>query len=245
LVDPFKEPNMRNRWCLCLILLAGCVSTPTVPDENATSQVGSMPFHEPTKMANFKASYAPAAPDIAFRVTQVKDKLIGDNPQAGLKPFTVAISSPDPEIFHKGLNYIYITDSLVRQCPTDALLAAVLANELGRMVSEREKTVADQIRSPEPLQPIRLPVGSIGNSRDADPSNYVEMAKFEQQYPKTPRKLTPPNPQVVARSILEKAGFQRTDLDAAWPILQNAQRNSVHADQFNGPAKQSEWKAPQ
>jgi hypothetical protein len=226
------------------VLLAGCVSNPTLPDENATSQVGLTPFREPGKPANIKASYSPAAPEIGFRVNQVKDKLAGDNLRFGLKPFTVAISSSEPEIFHKGLNYIYITDALVKQCETDAILAAVLANEMGKMISEREKGIADQIRAPEPMLPPSVPIGGLGNSREADPTRYVEMAFFEKEHPKTPARLPPPNPQVVARSILEKAGFQSTDLDAAWPILQNAQRNSVHADQFNGPAKTSDWKAP-
>ncbi len=186
----------------------------------------------------------PAQPELDFRVNQIKDKLAGDNPQIGLKPFTKVLSSPDPEIFRMGLNHIYLTDTLVKQCDTDALLAAALANELGKMISEREKSVADQIRAPEPLLPPSVPIGGMGNSREADPTRYVEMAFFEKEHPKTPRKLTPVNPQVVARSILEKAGFQRTDLDAALPILQNAERNSVHANQFNGPAKQSDWKAP-
>jgi hypothetical protein len=236
--------HMRYRYCLGLLLLAGCVSTPTVPDENATAQVGSTPFHEPGKLAPTKVNYAPAAPDIGFRVVQVNGKLIGDNPQIGLKPFAIAIGSTDPEIFHVGLNYIYITEGLVRQCQSDAVLAAVLANEMGRMIAEREKSVADQIRAPEPMPPPSLPIGGIGNSREADPTRYVEMAFFEKQHPKTPPKLTPVNPQVVARSILEKAGFQRTDLDAALPILQNADRNSVLTNQFKGPAKQSDWKAP-
>jgi hypothetical protein len=235
---------MRNRCGLVLLLFAGCLSMPTARDENATLQVGSTPFTEPNKPAPTKTNYTAAAPDVGFRVMQIKDKLIGDNPQLGLKPFTVAVSSPDAEIFHKGLNYIYITDSLVKKCDTDALLAAVLANEMGKMVAEREKSVADQIRAPEPLPPPALPIGGGGNSRDVDPVYAAQMAKFEQQYPRTQRKPTPVNPQLVARSILEKAGFQRTDLDAAMPILDKAQNNSVLSNQFNGPAKQSDWKAP-
>ncbi len=91
---------------------------------------------------------------------------------------------------------------------------------------------------------MSVPIGGGGNSREADPTRYIEMAMFEQQHPKTQHKPSPVNPQLVARSILEKAGFQRTDLDAAMPILDNAQRNSVLSNQFNGPAKQGDWKAP-
>ncbi len=143
---------MRNRWCVILLLFAGCFSMPTGRDENATQQVGSTPFTEPNKPAPTKVSYTAAPREISERAVQMLGKLLGDNPQTGLTPFgttfITAISSPDPEIFHKGQNYIYITDTLVKKCDTDALLAAVLANELGKMVAEREKSVADQIRAP-------------------------------------------------------------------------------------------------
>lgn len=236
---------MRKGWRLGILLLAGCVTPPAGMNDKATDQVGLTPFTDPAKPPPTKVNYAPADPAIAFRAMAMTRKLLDDNPQVGLKPLTETISSPDPEIFHKGLSRLYITDSLVNKCDTDALLAAVLASELGKMVADREKAVADQVRSPEPLPPPSLPIGSMGNSRDADPSHFIEMAMYEQRHPKTPPKLPPVNPQMVARRILEKAGFRDTDLDAALPILQGAQDNAVLSNQFNGPAKQGDWKAAQ
>jgi hypothetical protein len=235
---------MRNYWTVALLLLAGCVPTQLVPEEPPTQQVSSTPFAEARRPMPTKVSYAPAAQEVSFRVLLMKDKLVGDNPQVGIKPHVIAIGSADPEIFHVGMNYVYITEGMVRQCATEGQLAAVLANELGRMISEREAAVADEIRQPERLLPIQLPIGGSGSSRDRDPTYYNELAQHEKLYPKHPHKLPRPNPQLVARDILERAGFQRTDLDAAMPILQNAERFQVLENQFKGTMKQGDWQAP-
>ena len=235
---------MRNRWSVGLLLLTGCVPQFTMPADPPTQQVTSAPFAEPGRAAPTKVNYTPASQETSYRVVMLKDKLIGENPQTGLKPYIIAIGSADPEIFHVGLNYIYITEGLVRQCQSEGQLAAVLANEMGRMISEREAAVSDEVRQPERALPIQLPIGTNGNARDRDPTNVIELAMHEKYYPKHPRKLARPNPQLVARDILERAGYQRTELDAVQPILQNADRCQVLGNQFKGTLKQSEWKAP-
>lgn len=233
---------MRNRWCLTLLFLAGCLPMQTQPEE-PTQQVPASPFAEPRQPAPTRVNYAPALQETSYRVVLIKDQLIGKNPQIGLKPYAIAIGSGDPEIFHVG-NSIYITEALVRQCSTDNQIAAALAYEMGRMVAEREATVADGIRQPERPLPIHPQIGNSANARDADPFYPSELATHEKQYPKQPRKLSRPNPQQVARSILENAGYQRTDLDAALPTLQKAERFQTLENQFKGTTKQSDWKTP-
>jgi hypothetical protein len=232
---------MRFSWCLP-ILFAGCLPMQTQPEE-ATRQVPSSPFGETRNPMPTRVQYAPASQEATFRVLLVKDQLIGKNERLGLKPIAIAIGSPDPEIFHVG-NTIYITEGLVRQCPAENHLAGVLAFELGRMVAEREARVADDIRQPERPLPIHLPIGGSSMASESDPLHAVELARHERAYPKHPQKLDRPNPQAVARSILENAGYQRTDLDAVFPILNNAERYAVLETQFKGPGKQSEWKSP-
>jgi hypothetical protein len=134
-----------------------------------------------------------------------------------------------------------VTEGLAKLCQTDGQLAAILAYELARIISEREGSVGPQIRSPERLLPIQLPIGGNGNSREADPTSYIELARYDKQYPKHHTKLLPPNPQQVARSILESGGYQRTELDAAQPILDQAARFSTLERQFKGTLKQSDW----
>jgi hypothetical protein len=237
---------MRNRWTLALFLFAGCAPPPLIAPDGPplAQQVAASPFTEPRGPMPTMVNYAPASPETAFRVVMIKDKLLGENPKVGIKPNVAAIGSADPEIFHSGLNLIFITEGLVRQCQSEGQLAAILAYELGRMISEREATVSDEIRQPERQLPIQLPIGSNGNSRDADPTNYIQLAQHEKLYPKQPRKLARPNPFLIARDVLERAGYQRTDLDAAMPILQNAERFQVLENQFKGTIKQGDWKAP-
>jgi hypothetical protein len=233
---------MQNRGYVFLLLLAGCL--PTLPEEPATQQVASTPFSPPRGPMPTRVNYAPASQETSFRVVLIKDKLIGDNPQVGIKPNVIAIGSADPEIFHVGMNQIYITEGLVRQCQSEGQLAAILAFELGRMIAEREATVSDEVRQPERQLPIQLPIGSNGDSRDRDPTYYIELARHEKLYPKHPPKLARPNPQLIAREVLDRAGYQRTDLDSATPILQNAERYQILENQFRGTTKQGDWKAP-
>jgi len=228
-------------WCAGLILLTGCEMLQLQPSEPATQQVTTSPFVEPRRAMAPRVQVQPATQETAYRVELIRGKLVGENPQSGLRPNVIAVNAVDPEIFHTDLNNIYITEGLVRQCETEGQLAGVLAYELGRMVSEREASVGDQVRQPDRLTPIHLPIGGSGNARNADPLYQVELGRFEQQYPKQ-KKLARPNVQLVARTILEHAGYQKTELDAALPILSNAERFAVLESQFKGTAKQSEWK---
>lgn len=233
---------MRYRWSVLLMLLAGCVPTQRLPDE--TQQVAATPFAPPRPPVLTRVNYAPASQETAYRLLLIKDKLVGENPTVALKPYITAIASADPEIFHVGMNQIYITDALVRQCQTEGQLAAVLAFELGKMIAEREAGVSDDVRNPERQLPIHLPIGANGYAREADPINFIELARHEKQHPRQTKKLARPNPHLIARDALERAGYQRTDLDAALPILQHAERFRVLEHQFKGTAPQGNWQTP-
>lgn len=231
--------------CICVALFAGCIPLQPLPDEPATLQVPSSPSPEPPQaIVRTKVNYAPASQESSIRVELVRGKLIGENPQFGIRPQVLTIGSPDPEIFHLGVTHVYLTEGLIRQCSREADLAAVLANELGRMVSQREAMVSDDIRKPERLAPIHLPIAGGGYAQEADPANAIELALYEKIFPRHPRKLARPDPQRVARKLLEHAGFQSTDLDAVQPILENAQRFSSLENQFKGTLKQSDWQRP-
>ena len=89
---------MRRSWSAGLLLLAGCL--PTLPDEPATRQVSASPFDDSRHVLPAKANYPPATSDASFRVLLVKDKLLNDNPQLGIKPYVIAVGSANAEIFH-------------------------------------------------------------------------------------------------------------------------------------------------
>lgn len=223
-----------------LLLLAGCVTFPNLYEEPRTAQVAGHPFETGARAPLTKVSFRPGSTESAWRVDEVGRKLTGANPQAGVRPAFAVIGVSEPEVFHTDTHIVYITEGLVRQCRDDTMLSAVLANELGRMISEREAKVAAEVRRPNRLPPVQLPIGSNGYSPAADPTHYIEMAKFEKAYPKTPRPLTPPEPQKIARTLLERAGYKATDLDAAAPLLKAAERHCALEDQIRG--KQSNWR---
>ncbi len=236
---------MRIRGCLLLLFVVGCVPFQLVPDEPPTQQVASNPFAVPRKAMPMRLNLPPATQEVVYRVELVRGKIVGDNMEkTGLRPNVVTLGAADPEIFHVGIGLIYITEGLVRQCQTDGQLAAVLANEMGRMVAERESAVSDSIRNPDRLPPIFLPISANGYSAHADPTYEIQLARFEKQFPRQGKKLAGPNPQQVARAMLERAGYERTELDAAMPLLQDAGRNSLLEDQLKGTLKQNDWTTP-
>jgi hypothetical protein len=201
--------------------------------------VASLPFSEAGRPAPTRVNYAPATKETTDRVLLVHGKLIGT--KSGGLPYVTAIGAPEPEIFHVGQKQIFLTEGLVRQCQSDGQLAAVLALEMGRMISEREAAVSDEFRRSDQPLPIELRTGSNGSPRDSDPTYFLELARYEKQHPKQTKKLPPPNPQLIARDLLEKQGFHSTDFDAAMPILQNAERNQMWQSQFKGATRSGDW----
>lgn len=234
---------MRYQPVWLLLLLTGCIPTQLLPEDPPTQQVGGSPFADARAQPPLRVNYPPASQETSYRVELIRGRLVGENPQIGLRPYVTAIGSGDPEVFHIGPN-VYITEGLVKQCQTEGQLAGVIANELGRMISERESIISDHIRQPERPLPIDLPIGGTSFNRDRNPLREVELGRYEQRYPKQSKKLERPNPEHVARTILERAGYERTELDAAIPLLQNADRYAAVQNQFKGAVKQSEWKAP-
>jgi hypothetical protein len=231
-----------TRWlsAAAVALLAGCTNFPSVAP---TDQVANHPFGDAPAQpaARTKVSYAPAAQEVAYRVDRVGQELVAANPQAG-RPVFGTIGTPAPEIFHIGATTLYVTEGLVKQCPTDRELAAVLASELGKMIAEREAAVSRKTREPEGLAPAPLPIGGHGYAGDADPSRVFEMSKYESRHPRQPRVLARPDPTAVARAILEKANRQPSDLDAVKPILEAAENNIALEQQFKGAVSQGAWR---
>src|SRR5947209_3113330 len=127
-----------TRWYASLIgtgLLAivGCVTT----DASTTAVPGSVFGFAPVPTSDTKVNYAPPSLEIAGRVDAMGTRIRQANPQIPFQPLFRTIGSPQPEIFHRGVAEILITEGLAKDCKTDAQLAAVLSMELAKMVSEK------------------------------------------------------------------------------------------------------------
>jgi len=205
------------------------------PSVSNTAQTSARPN---TMAPATQSSVRPAATESAARVDLLGRKILASNPQIGMKPQFMVIGSPQPEIFHKKNEALFITEGLVKRCKTEGELAAVLCHELGKMVSDREVQMGTQVWNPRRLPPPEVPIGndSPGSFNPADRTRLAELAIFEQDrrhnaVPPPP----PPDPDLLARNYLQKAGFFEADIKAAQSHLQAAAANMTFEKQIAKP----------
>jgi hypothetical protein len=209
-----------------------------LPREPNTTLVPSNPFGSPPPSPTARASVPPASIQAAARVDSLGRKMVAANPQLGVQPLFRTIGAPQPEIFHQGTFEIDITEGLVNRCSTDAELAAVLASELGKMVSEREFLAGPQARAPEREPPMEVRIGSdnAGSFGPADQLHRAELAKYDKERrQQAATAVVPPDPQALARGYFLKAGFTAAEFDAAAPLLRSTAENNTFAKQLLSP----------
>ncbi len=229
---------MALRMCLAgFCCIAGCQSAPFL-QEPKMATVSSNPFGLQADRKNRKINYQQADEAIATRVDAAGRKLLAANPETGLQRslYFAAIGAPQPEIFHVGQNMLFVTDSLVLRCQSEAELTALLALELGKIVSEREAAATPEARNPERLPPIQVSIGNATQGTDFDRVRDAELARYERERPRNGKRLARPDPEQLARAYLQKAGFQSGDFDAAAPLVRAAQSNVSLERQFKGQA---------
>ncbi len=215
----------------CTFVAAGCLEEDTknalVPSEPfGNGAIGSrqkMPVQTVSRTSSMQA--APA--ESAARVDRLGRTILAANHQIGLKPQFMVIGSPQLEVFHKQGEALYVTDGLVKRCKTDGELAAVLCHELGKMVSDREVQSGPQVKNLQRQPPPEANIGNgaPGSSDSADRTRLAELAIFEQDRKQSAHPLSPPDPNVLARTYLQKAGFTEADWKSAQPHLQSAAAN--------------------
>ena len=181
---------------------------------------------------------------ICVRVDTVGRKVIAANPQLALRPHFAAFGSETPELFHVDQKVVCVTDGLVKKLANEADLAAALSYELGRMVAEREARMKQDLKSAPVRVPMQLTVGGAGQFAGPDMAGAVEMARYDQavQERKKASAIVRPDPEILARDYLEKAGFQRTDFDRIQPVLAVAAKNgSLERQVKESRALSSNW----
>jgi hypothetical protein len=228
---------LRRRVWLALPLgfaVFGCL-----PQGGDTPLVPSNPFVNDPAPPPAQSSCAPATAEAATRVALVGQKLVAANPQVGLHPLFRTIGAASPEVFHRGTDEVLITEGLVKQC-TEGQLAAVLAQEMGKMASEREAQDAAKAGAPEREPPPALFIGADATSSrgPADLTYQAELAPYERDRKR--RFSSAPQPagdsDALGRSLLLKAGYADTDLQAARPLLKVASENMALEKQLAAPA---------
>lgn len=222
--------------CLPWLMVLACGCGP----ENKTALVPDSPFTGPVVKTPpiTPVSYSPEHLAAAGRVDQLGGRILAANPNLGLKPRFMTVGGPQPEVFHRGSAEVIVTEGLVQQCTTEEQLAAVLCNELGQMVADREALATATTRAPhrEPPQEVR-----IGSDRGADLTRLAELAPYDRERRATMSPPPPPNPQALARNYLKATGFAPTALDGVAPLLQKASTNKTIAGQLTSQTQPAQW----
>jgi len=229
--------GLRTRWFLPLLFLsAGCL------DEPSTSQlVPSNTFGNPQPaLQPVEVAHAPATEAAAKRVATAGQELVQAN-KLGIRPVFRTWGGPQLAIEHQGTTSVTITEGLANKCETDNQLKAVLAMELGKMVSEREVQAGPRVRRMEREPPMEVRVGSdvTGINGPADMTRMAELAPYEydrqrRDEPPPP----PPDPKALARLYLLKANVPASELDVVDPLLRAAGQSGMLDKHSNAPPAQ-------
>ncbi len=225
-------------WTFVLgLAAAGCLS-----DDKRLTTVSFDPFGKtkPMQSASFKQA-PPATREAALRVDGVGQKLVKANPRLNQKVVFMTLGVPHEEIFHqsqKDSSVIYVSEGLVRQCKTDGELAALLSQELGKMVSEQTALIRSP-RSRLSAPPIMNPrVGNdIGDALGgADRVDEMIAARYENEWRQSHKEIpdTPPPPESLARVYLQNAGFDAKALETVAPLLRKAEKQSSVEQSMSG-----------
>ena len=209
-----------------LLGLAGCLGLET--QREALPLVKSAPVARLLQPER-RVSSSPAMKESSERVVMVGQRLVLANPQIGLRPLFITVGVPHAEIFHKGSSLggcqVVVSEGLVRLCPSDAELAAVLALELGKIVTEREALASPAARLGNDRPPPGEAIGpdSGGTFGSSDGTRMMEMARYEARRKERAAKSGPPDPKALAQNYLAKAKYDPTTLDKVRPLLRKAE----------------------
>jgi hypothetical protein len=233
----------RRIWVLLLPVF--CAPLGCLDQQTSTSLVPEGSFAGVNQPVTAKhVAFAKVTGEIATHVNEVGQKVLLANPQIGIKPLIHVFGDEKPEVFHRGTSEIGITVGLAKACKTDAELAAVIAQELGKIISEREARLAQRNQKFERQPPVNMTVGNDnrGFNGDVDMTRMAELARFEKdrrQVDEPPP--PPPDPKALARLYLINAGFAASELDTVDPLLGAAAQNGSLEKQFNNNDLKRPW----
>jgi hypothetical protein len=228
------------------LLLSGCL--PFLEKHKQTATEYPTGPHTDALTRTKPVEVTPASVEAASRVDFVGRLVVAKNPDLGFKPMFFTIGKAEPGVFHRGTNEVFVTEGLVKECRTDGQLAAVLSLELGKMAAASDAATPAAAKDPRSEPPMDVPLSNnlAAGGVTADMTRMAELAQFEEQQKNRPRprvagRWARPDPQVMGRQILMRAGFSDADATAVEPLLQKAAKNPELANQIAAPSPAPQW----
>ena len=181
-----------------------------------------------------------ASVESAARVDKIGRQLLAGSPFLGVDVSFQTIGQPEPELFHRDAQGLFLSEGLVVKCKTNDQLAAVLASEIGQMVAEMRMT--ERMRLPEAI-PASASGVKLDGSTDFDPARDMALAKLDKagRRPADRRSWASSDPKVIAKGLLKDAGFDPKSLDDVAPLLRDAGRHQTIAKQLGGRGDTPRW----
>ncbi|HKB01816.1 MAG TPA: M48 family metalloprotease [Gemmataceae bacterium] len=223
---------MRTPWrgAFCLVVgLTGCIGDGSDREPFAFRN----PFKEERR---FDPSSAPvASARAATRVHAVGSAVVAAN-SADLpsKPAFLTVGLKEPMAFHQA-GQVVVSEGLVDRCASDAELAAVVSNELGKIAAARaEKGPLRAERDLPPAGPV--PNDVVGASGPPDMTRAAEEAMFDRRGTRPGRNAREPgpDPKTLAHNFFVKAGHSADDFDRAAGLIKEAEENAEKRELMRG-----------
>lgn len=177
----------------------------------------------------------PAHLETAQKVEMMGRRIIAQNTFTGIEPMFYAMGVPEPVLFHRGTEELFISEGLVKQCKTEDELAAVLCTELGQMMAEKRgarRAGADRDTIPDSA----LPGGT-----QADPGRDAEVAFRERRQPRNMVTVEPADSAKFARDLMKGAGYDPSDIDRVEPLVRQSERGASLKKQLSNSAAAPKW----
>jgi hypothetical protein len=178
----------------------------------------------------------------AERVDQVGRTIMAANVFSGIDPSFQTIGSKERILLHRGQESIFISDSLVEECNTDAELAALLCSELGKMLAEKRNAVRMGYR--DPLMDITITNSGESGGITADQFRLAELAMHEQQMPKRAvdrARAEITDPRRLAIEMLKTGGYDEKQYADAEQMLKGVNTNREMVRQLSGTSLMPSW----
>lgn len=174
----------------------------------------------------------------AQRVDELGRKIIAQNTFTGIEPMFHTIGVPETVLFHRGTEELMISEGLVKQCKTEAELAAVLCSELGHMMADKrgaKRAGADRDSIPS----IGMPTSAgLGGGSPADSARTAELA-YQEKRAKAIAAGETADASKFASDLMRGSGFDPAELDRVAPLLK--QRSTTIQKQLSAPAPAPRW----
>lgn len=176
----------------------------------------------------------------AQRVDELGRKIIGLNTFTGIEPMFHTLGVPESVLFHRGTDELMISEGLVKQCKTEAELAAVLCSELGQMMADKRGAKRAGVER-DSFPDVGVPTSSgMAGGSPADSARAAELA-YKEKRAKAIAASETADAAKFARDLMRGSGYDLAELDRVAPLLKQSERGSAIQKQLSGSAPAPKW----